>query len=227
MFAVVCVLFAVQGHVMTSGVAVPGWALAAGAVAAGGMAWGLAGRERGLFVVGSLAVATQVVLHAVFSLAQAVVRPESASLAQRWVRSLLCTPPGSGTHPDGTAATGHSMSHGMAGMSSTESMGAMGSGAHAGHLVDDMSPSGMLAAHLAAALVCGLWLAHGERAAFRILRVLAGWLVAPLRLPLRLPTPPYRPRVRARRGRTGRTLRQLLLVYAITSRGPPAGPAVL
>ncbi|GAB2994001.1 hypothetical protein GCM10023080_070450 [Streptomyces pseudoechinosporeus] len=224
MFAVVCVLFAVQGHVMTSGVAVPGWALAAGVVATGGMAWGLADRERGLFAVGSLTVATQVVLHAVFSLAQAVVRPESASLAQRWVRSLLCTPPGSGTHPDGAATTAHSMGHGMAGMSS---MDASASTAHAGHLMDGMSPTGMLAAHLAAALLCGLWLAHGERAAFRILRVLAGWLVAPLRLPLQLPTPPYRPRVRALRDGSGHALRQLLLVYAITSRGPPARPAVL
>ncbi|MFE9650796.1 hypothetical protein ACFYO0_43270 [Streptomyces sp. NPDC006365] len=224
MFAVVCVLFAVQGHVMTSGVAVPGWALAAGAVAAGGMAWGLAGRERGLFMVGSLSLATQVALHAVFSLAQAAVRPGSASLAQRWVRYLLCTPPGSGTHSDGTATTAHSMSHGMAGMSS---MDASASTAQAGHLMGGMSLTGMLAAHLAAALLGGLWLAHGERAAFRILRVLAGWLVAPLRLPLRPPTPPYRPRVRAPRGRAVRALRQLLLVYAITSRGPPAGPAVL
>ncbi|MGI5197018.1 hypothetical protein ACQEVY_25865 [Streptomyces sp. CA-288835] len=222
MFAVVCVLFAVQGHVMTSGVAVPGWALAAGAVAAGGMAWGLAGRERGLFVVGSLAVATQVVLHGVFSLAQAVVRPDSASFAESWMRHLLCTPPESGTHSHEASAGAHSMSHDMAGM--TSSMDA--STAHAGHLMDGMSTTSMLAAHLAAALLGALWLAHGERAAFRILRVFAGWLVAPLRLPLRLPAPPYRPRVRARRGRTADALRQLLLVYAITSRGPPAGPAV-
>ena len=44
------------------------------------------------------------------------------------------------------------------------------------------SSFGMLAAHLLAALLCGLWLAHGERAAFRILRAVAGWLAAPLRL---------------------------------------------
>ncbi|MER5225361.1 hypothetical protein [Streptomyces flaveus] len=234
MFAVVCVLFAVQGHVMTSGVAVPVWALAAGVVATGGMSWGLAGRERGLFVVGSLAVATQVVLHALFSLAQAVVRPESAhgaSFAQRWARHLLCTPPGSGPRSPDAATTAHSMSHDMAGTagmsSSMDSAASTASTAHAGHLMDGMSPTGMLAAHLAAALLCGLWLAHGERAAFRILRVLAGWLVAPLRLPLRLPSPPYRPRVRALRDGSGHALRQLLLVYAITSRGPPTRPAVL
>jgi hypothetical protein len=98
----------------------------------------------------------------------------------------------------------HSLNHGMGGMSST----------------------GILAAHLLAALLCGLWLAHGERAAFRSLRALAGWLVAPLRLLLRLPAPPHRPRVRARQGGLDRRLRQLLLTYAITSRGPPAGTAV-
>lgn len=53
-----------------------------------------------------------------------------------------------------------------------------------------------------------------------------GWLVAPLRLILRLPAPPHRPRVRVRRGRPERALRQLLLTHAISYRGPPAGTAV-
>ena len=58
----------------------------------------------------------------------------------------------------------------------------------------------MLAAHLLAALLCGLWLAYGERAAFRVLRAVAGWLAAPLRLPLASPRTPHRPpRVRVRR----------------------------
>jgi hypothetical protein len=96
------------------------------------------------------------------------------------------------------------MSHGMGGMSST----------------------GMLVAHLLAALLSGLWLAYGERAAFRILRALAGWFVAPLRLPLRLPVPPHRPRIRARGADADRAPRRLLLTHAITTRGPPAGVAV-
>ncbi|MEW2401464.1 hypothetical protein [Streptomyces sp. NPDC046862] len=243
MFAAVCVLFAVQGHVMTSGVEVPWWALFAGALATGGTVWCLAHRERGLLAVGSVAVVTQVVLHALFSLAQAVERPEPAggtSLAERWVRYVLCSPPGADDGADGAATTAHSAGHGGAGMSSAGSslMDASGSMAsmsgmdvtgHAGHAMGGMSSTAMLVAHLVAALLGGVWLAHGERAAFRILRVLAGWLAAPLRLLLRLPTPPHRPRVRAR-ARTGgsdRLLRQLLLVHAITSRGPPAGTAVL
>lgn len=269
-FAAVSVLAVVQGHAMASGLEVPWWALVSGAVVTGGAAWGLAGRERGLVAVGCVAVAAQVVLHALFSLAQAVVRPETADgapLARRWVSYLLCSPPGAGgTASNGPATTTHSMSHdmssmtsmspmasvppmssgdssgsmismsgmaGMDGMGGTdamegmEGMGGMHSMAHAGHVMDGMSSTGMLAAHLFTALLCGLWLAHGERAAFRILRVLAGWLVAPLRLLFRLPTPPHRPRVRARRNHSVHALRQLLLVHAITSRGPPVGTAVI
>jgi hypothetical protein len=89
------------------------------------------------------------------------------------------------------------------------------------------SSSGMLAAHLLAALLCGLWLAYGERAAFRILRAVAGRLVTPLRLLLALPVTPDRPRPAGRRPRSDRAPRLLLLVHAITSRGPPAGTAVV
>jgi len=85
----------------------------------------------------------------------------------------------------------------------------------------------MLAAHLLAALLCGLWLAHGERAVFRILRALAARLVVPLRLLLPVPAPPHRPRVRVRRDHTVLRPRELLLVHASTSRGPPAGTAVV
>ncbi|GAA3308696.1 hypothetical protein GCM10020295_71420 [Streptomyces cinereospinus] len=63
-----------------------------------------------------------------------------------------------------------------------------------GHVMDGSTSFGMAAAHLLAALLCGLWLAHGERAAFRILRAVAGWLAAPLRLPLVMAAPPPRPR---------------------------------
>ncbi|MFD8251697.1 hypothetical protein [Streptomyces werraensis] len=90
----------------------------------------------------------------------------------------------------------------------------------------DGSSSGMLAAHLLAALLTGLWLGHGERAAFRILRAVAGRLTAPLRLPFRLPPALGRPRVRPRRPRSERRPALRLLVHALTSRGPPRGTAV-
>ncbi|MFJ8636702.1 hypothetical protein [Streptomyces sp. NPDC093568] len=222
-FASVCVLLAALGHVLMSGAAVPWWTLAAGALATGAAGWCLAGRERGLALVVSVVVAAQGGLHAAFEFAQS-----SAA-----------------TGHDGT---GNTMSAHMGSTDSMGSMGAMGAGhmdmAHMGaghtgtahmdagptgmaHDMAGMSSLGMLAAHTLAALLCGLWLAHGERAAFRILRAVAGWLAAPLRLSLTLPVPPHRPRLRPRRSRSDRAPRLLPLVHTITSRGPPAGTAVV
>ncbi|MDN0201103.1 hypothetical protein [Streptomyces sp. S.PNR 29] len=218
-FTAVCVLLASLGHVMMSGTAVPWWAMAAGAAVTGGTAWRLADRERGPVVVGSVMVAAQAVLHSSFSLAQAVVHPQTSggrAFVQQWLGRLLCgSPPDPGT-AHGATGTTHSIG----------SMDHMGAAHPLDHGMGGTSSTGMLAAHLLAALLCGLWLAHGERAAFRILRVLAGWLVTPLRLILRLPAPPHRPRVRARRGGSDRKPRQLLLTHTITSRGPPTGTAV-
>ncbi|MFF4269856.1 hypothetical protein [Streptomyces sp. NPDC001536] len=115
------------------------------------------------------------------------------------------------------------------GSSHTHSMDSMDM-AHmsAGHTGTEGSSSlGMVTAHLLAALLCGLWLAYGERAAFRLLRAVAGWLAAPLRLLLAAPVVPHRPRFGRPRRRSEREPRLLLLVHAITTRGPPAGTAVV
>ncbi|GGV81773.1 hypothetical protein GCM10010228_55450 [Streptomyces massasporeus] len=218
MFAAVCVVLAALGHVMMAEAVVAWWALAAGAAAVGGSAWLLAGRERGLHVVVPFTVAAQTALHAWFSATQTAVSPAPAPSMPAHTHAME-----HGTHSLPMSHSGHgmdgmaSMGHGMDGMDTLAS---------AGHGMAGMSSTGMLAAHLLAALLCGLWLAHGERAAFRILRALAGWLVAPLRLLLRLPAPPHRPRVRARRGDSARAPRRLLLTHAITTRGPPVGTAV-
>ncbi|WP_215448209.1 hypothetical protein [Streptomyces sp. ATCC 21386] len=207
MFAAVCVLLAALGHVLMSGAHVPWWALAVGAAATGAAGWCLAGRERGLPLITSVVVAAQTALHWGFELAG----------------------------PSGSAGTS-AVSVGVMDMGSApmEHTVHMGPTAHMAHgdpthsLLDGTyaSSSGMLAAHLLAALLCGLWLAHGERAAFALLRAVAGRLAAPLRLALAVPVAVERPRPRVRRGRTDRSPRQLLLVHAITSRGPPAGTAV-
>ncbi|GAA2410563.1 hypothetical protein GCM10010420_44110 [Streptomyces glaucosporus] len=177
-FAAVCVLLAAVGHTAASGSAVPRWVLAAGAVAAGGTAWCLAGRERSPSGVAVFSVSLQTVLHWAFVLAQAVSRE-----------------PHPAVH---TAAAGH------------------GTGG--------ASPFGMPAVHLAAALVCGMWLARGERAFFRILRSVAGWLAAPLRPPGR-PCPPSPRLVRLRPAGSNAVPPLLLLAHTLVSRGPPAGPA--
>ncbi|MFC5957936.1 hypothetical protein ACFP51_26745 [Streptomyces pratens] len=231
-FAVVCVLLAALGHVLMSQTAVPGWALAAGAAATGVTAWLLAGRERGPWLVGSVAVAAQAVLHTLFAFAQALVHPgpsDGGSLLERGLGNLLMRQHAAPLSP------GDGMGHGMGDGTGGEAAGTPHSvySAHADHAAhsmaaDGMSSTGMLAAHLLAALVCALWLARGERAVFRILRAFAGRLFVPLRgLLLRWPAPPDRPRVRARRAGRDRMPRRLLLTHTITTRGPPAGVAVV
>lgn len=252
MFAAVCVLLAATGHILMSGSAVPWWAMAGGCVGTGAVAWVLAGRERGLLAVTAATVAVQGVLHCGFSLAQSLIRPSlqtGTSFARQWAEYLTCgdgAGAGLSAHealrvvdaagigarvsqpPPGTAMPGthsHHAAHDMADLSSGATGAVLPGG---GHDMGGMSPGGMLAAHLLAAVLCGLWLAYGEQAAFRVLRALAGWFRTPLRglLGLRATTP-HRPRIRVRRERGGRALRRLLLVHTITSRGPPAGTAVL
>ena len=204
-FAAVCVLLAAMGHVLMSQTGVPWWALAAGAGVSGAAGWCLAERERGLLPVVAITMAMQAALHTAFSLAQPVPA----------------------THGHGAAP---SMAHDMGAMHAMDGMSAMPSSPTSPisltSLTSPNSSAGMLAAHLLAALLSGLWLAYGERAAFRILRAVAGWLAAPLRLPVIVPVLPGRPRIRVRRVRRVRTPRQLLLVHALTTRGPPAETAV-
>ncbi|WP_105968628.1 hypothetical protein [Streptomyces geranii] len=206
-FAAVCVLLAALGHVLMSGSSVDWRTLLAGTVVTGGAGWCLAGRERGLPLVVGVVVVTQGALHSAFSLTRGA------------------------TGSAGTATDSMDMAH--AGTDTGMSMAAtMGHMAHGGHDTEFLSSSflstsyGMLAAHTLAALLCGLWLAYGERAAFRILRSVAGRLVAPLRLALARPATPDRPRLRPRRGHSDRAPRLLPLVHVITSRGPPTRIAV-
>ncbi len=217
-FAAVCVLLAALGHVMMSGQHVPAWALAAGVAVTGAAGWSLTGRERGLPLIVTAVLAAQTVLHSAFSLAQSVASGRSLSLGYGDMGSMDMS-----TSMDAGSMHMGPTSMGSAHMDSLD----MGHMDHLGHATGSGSSSvGMLAAHLLAALLCGLWLAYGEKAAFRILRAVAGWLAAPLRLLLALPVTPDRPRFPLRRRRSDRAPRLLLLVHAITSRGPPVGAAV-
>jgi hypothetical protein len=210
-FAAVCVLLAALGHVLMSGSHVPGRPLVGGAAATGVVGWCLSGRERGIPLVVSVMVALQTALHSAFSLVPQVAVGDARTST-------------------GTGAMNHAMSAMHMGSMQRDPMDigsmSMGHMESSGHAMSGTSGFGMFAAHLLAALLCGLWLAHGERAAFRILRAVAGWLAAPLRLALSRPAPPHRPRIRVRRRGDDRSPRLLLLTYAITSRGPPTRTAV-
>ncbi|MER5215513.1 hypothetical protein ABT063_34510 [Streptomyces sp. NPDC002838] len=205
-FAAVCVLLAALGHVMMSGSHAPAWVLSAGLAVTGAAGWCLTGRERGPALIVAVVVGAQTLLHSAFSVAQS---------------ATVWSVPMSSTHMGGTEG----MDSGAMGHMGTSHMDHMGDMAHS--TGGGTSSSGMLAAHLLAALLCGLWLAYGERAAFRILRAVGGWLAAPLRLLLALPAPPHPPRLRVRASSSDRAPRLLLLVHAITHRGPPLGTAVV
>ncbi|MFF3720798.1 hypothetical protein ACFYYM_00300 [Streptomyces erythrochromogenes] len=213
MFAALCVLLAAIGHLLMSGAAVPWWAMAVGFAAAAGAAWSLAGRERGILAVTGAAVAVQAVLHSSFSLAQSLVAPAVSA----------------GSAGTQAAVHAHHSAHPTAEAASAPTAMHMAGGGHEASAVpmEFMSPAGMLIAHLLAAVLCGLWLAHGERALFRVVRAVAARLRAPLRLLLRPVAPAHRPRPRVRRPRRTRAPLQLFLVHAITSRGPPTATAVL
>ncbi|MFF8093071.1 hypothetical protein [Streptomyces sp. NPDC016675] len=224
-FAAVCVLLATLGHVLMSGASVPWWALAPATAVTGTAAWSLAGRERGPVLVSSVAVAAQTALHAWFSYAQERSVPVAVPTPSASVGGMADgTPPTN--HTASMAHMGHALHSMTQGASTTGATDAADSLAGMGHTMGGMSSTGMTAAHLLAALLSGLWLAHGERAAFRVLRAVAGWLAAPLRPGLALAALPHRPRLLARRGRPARRPRRLFLAHAITSRGPPAGTAV-
>ncbi|MEW1638136.1 hypothetical protein AB0469_29245 [Streptomyces sp. NPDC093801] len=254
MFAALCVVLAATGHVLMSGTPLPGWALAGAFAGASALAWSLAGTERGLRAVTTVAVAVQAALHAGFSLVQSLTRPLPAgrSFAEQWAQYLTCgdtrmspseaarlvddaglggmvhqPPPGTASLADAGAHAHHAL-HGMPD-AMQGAPGIPGAAVPDAHAMAGMSTSasGMLAAHLLAAVVAGLWLAYGEQAAFRLLRTFTAWLWTPLRL-LLAPSPvPHRPPPRARRRRDHSPLRQLFLIDVITSRGPPPGTAVI
>ncbi|MGC5561468.1 hypothetical protein ACPYPG_01320 [Streptomyces sp. FR-108] len=224
-FAAVCVLLAALGHALMSGAAVPRWTVAAGFAGTCTVGWFLAGRERGLAPVVTATVLAQTALHSAFSWGRPGTRMETR----------METRPGAWPVPGGadTGSAGHSMGGDTTGMPMDAAHAAHA--AHMTHLdhpamahdVGDASSFGMLAAHVSAALLSGLWLAHGERAAFRLLRTVAGRLAAPLRLPTEvLPVPAYRP-ARGPLCERARRAPRAPLADPFTSRGPPRGTAVV
>ncbi|MDK1474076.1 hypothetical protein QNO07_11725 [Streptomyces sp. 549] len=80
---------------------------------------------------------------------------------------------------------------------------------------------GMLAAHLFAALLCALWLWHGETVLFRLLGALRALALPPLAMqprPAPLPTAPRLPPPHL----TGPHPRAVLTTHTLSRRGPPA-----
>ncbi|MET8556549.1 hypothetical protein ABZV64_16530 [Streptomyces sp. NPDC004959] len=242
MFAAVSVTLAATGHVLMSATPLPVWVLAVAFLSLALPGWWFAARERGPWLVTALAVATQGVLHSAFTAAQSALGPVSGTGMPTAARTTspydnLCSVDDSGLAggtpgADPAAGTHHSAMAGMSDMAgmdhsamghmaSMDHSGSLVSMAHMGHDMGGMSSTGMLAAHVLAALICGIWLAHGERAVFQVLRAVAGWLRAPLRPLLTAPLPAPRRRLRPRKGLSDRLPQGLRCARALERRGPP------
>ncbi|MEU2420716.1 hypothetical protein ABZ619_06665 [Streptomyces sp. NPDC007851] len=231
-FAAVCVLLAALGHVIMSGTSVPWWAMAAGAAGAGTAGWLPAGRERGRTLIVTVVTAAQAVLHEAFSLAQTLTTtaapgqapsaraPDSMNMGGMHMGSAHMDPMDMGSMHMGFMDMG-SVTHAMTGVQHAHAHGMAGMAGMGGS-----ASYGMFAAHLLAAILCGLWLAYGERAFFSVLRAAATRLVAPLRMLLAGPAPLPRPLAGRRRATDVPAPARLLLCCSLTSRAPPTGAAV-
>ncbi|MHB9857878.1 hypothetical protein [Streptomyces sp. YIM S03343] len=76
-FAAVCVLLAVAGHRLGTGVAPPVWVDGAGFPGVFGTAWVLGARERSLTGIGAVMLGTQGVLHVLFEAAGPSAAPDA------------------------------------------------------------------------------------------------------------------------------------------------------
>ncbi|MEU7030316.1 hypothetical protein AB0A60_26980 [Streptomyces sp. NPDC046275] len=132
---------------------------------------------------------------------------------------------GAGEHPGPAGADPMAA---MPGMTHTADPAHL-TGAAMGGPMGSGSGAGMLAAHLLAALACGLWLARGEAALFALARTAGARAAVPLRLLLaavrvRVPALP-RARRPLRPARRTRRPRGVLLAHTVSRRGPPSPPA--
>lgn len=198
-FAVVCLLTAALGHARASGMSPSWFVLGSAFVGTASAAWWVAGRERGAVVVTGSTVVAQLGLHSLFDLLHpdpmaSMASAEHVELMKRMSHEQLME---------------HMDSMGMSSMSMMAPCG------HASTL--------MFAAHSLAALICGLWLWHGESAAFRLGRALAAAVFVPLRLALRITGSAPRPQLPERPVTPGpaRRLRAALLQHVVSRRGPP------
>jgi hypothetical protein len=211
-FALAAVVLAAAAHATGHGVA-PSWpvaGIAAAAVFAAARA--AAGRERSFAGIAAAMVAVQAGLHAGFMLVPPMPAADSPAGA---MARVLCG------HRLASAPAAFPPVAGMPGMAG------MGGAAHAHPAGFDLAGGpdgwGMLAAHLAAALLLAWWLRSGEAAVWALARssrrVVLHLLV--ILWPVLGPTSLTRARQWARHQTRVRRLRCQLLRHTLVLRGPP------
>lgn len=183
-FSAVCLGLGVGAHRMMSGAAIPLWAMLFSTVSVYALARIGSGRERGLLGIAALIGALQIGLHVLFDYAQRVSAAEAMSALAKVMIPSICRPPVVST----PMTSGMSMPGGMAmppgasmpmsgGTSAHATVAAVMPGAH-------MSVTGMLLAHVLAA-VLSAWLLHrGEAALHALARSAGAWVLTFIAAPV-------------------------------------------
>lgn len=185
-FSAVCLGLGVGAHRMMSGAAIPLWAMLFSTVSVYVLARIGSGRERGLLGIAALIGALQIGLHLLFDYAQRVSAAEAMSALAKAMIPSICRPPVVSTPMTGgmsmPASGNMAMSPGagmpMPGMKSAHAtVAAVMPSSH-------MSVTGMLLAHVLAA-VLSAWLLHrGEAALHALARSAGAWVLTFIAAPV-------------------------------------------
>ncbi|WP_126640182.1 hypothetical protein [Embleya hyalina] len=225
-FSAVCAALAACGHAWMSTEPLPLWAPVAGFGVVFVSAFAGAGRQRSFGSITALLAMGQLALHTLFAWAAAGTAGANGATSSGLLDRLLCGPRDSTGHillPAGWTPEA------IARSTRVDPTLLTGESAGGHHHMSGSGPmlldggTGMLCAHLVAALLTGWWLRRGEAALFALIALAS----APLRVVLAVLFGPVVP-VAATPGRARRTgaaadpaTDQTLLRHAVTRRGPP------
>lgn len=198
-FSAVCLALGVGAHRMMSGAPISLWAVVFGAVGVYAVARIGTSRERGLLGIGALIGVLQIGLHLLFDYAQRVSAAQAMSALAKAMIPGICRPPVASTPAPTGMAAGMHMAAGMS-MSGGAGMPMPGMRAPSGTIVavmpvSHMPMTGMVFAHVLAAVLSAWWLHRSEAAVHALARSAGAWV---LKL-IAAPVPMVRMRIQGRR----------------------------
>ncbi|MFF5720991.1 hypothetical protein [Streptomyces buecherae] len=207
LFTALCVTLSAASHVLLSRAPLPLTTVVLLCVAVFGIAYALAGRERGYGSIAALLVPLELAADTVFTAGQHACYGQAGGPVAGPLRTigvdLLCQ--------------GGDVGSPLAQMTADGNSAAVTVGAG----TDSAAPWLLLAAHVAIGLVAAAWLRRGEAALGQSLRALAAFAFRPLLVAFAAAAnpPPRAPGRPARRALPARGLP--LLLHSVVRRGPP------
>ncbi|MFB7515911.1 hypothetical protein [Streptomyces sp. NPDC056144] len=187
------------------------------------LAWAAAGRRRGAATVAGTMAGLQGGLHLLFSVTGAHTMAPATAVPHRHPTTGMPAGHAAVMDPAPTGAM-----DGMASMDAMDGIASMDSMTSMASMASTSSGVGMLAVHLLAALLCGLWLAHGEAAFLTLAEAALAYAFTPLRLLLASVRVPDAPRGPVRRANGGaHRPATVVLAHTVSRRGPPRPAALL